>query len=106
MSDSNSEFLDDEEDSEQPRVKSQFKGPPPEFTLGEKCPHHSMIIHSYHRLSHIRLCTVCVQETGWTGDDIKIFPEALQQIQSKILAAQDLNKQRKMQVASLMPRLF
>ena len=46
-----------------------------------------------------------IQETGWSGDDVKIFPQAIYQIQSKIKEAQDLNKLRKMQLSSLMPQL-
>ena len=48
---------------------------------------------------------MCIQETGWSGDDVKIFPQAIYQIQSKIKEAQDLNKLRKMQLSSLMPQL-
>jgi len=45
---------------------------------------------------------MCIQETGWSGPDVKIFPEAVHAIQGRIKEAQDLNKLRKMQLSGVM----
>lgn len=70
----------------------------------QKCSEHNLIIHSYHKTTHKLYCTMCIQKED-ASDHLLHFPHVVKQIQTKISESLDLNKQRKMQLSSVMSYL-
>jgi hypothetical protein len=78
----------------------------PRLRAHQTCEKHGQLVHSFNKLTRQLLCTQCVQETGFVNTEIQCFPTALQEIKNKVVVTKDLNKQRKMELASVMTYLL
>ena len=69
------------------------------------CNEHNLKIHSWNKVNKKLLCTQCIQLRNPPSDVVKIFPQAIREIKSRMLEAKELNKLRKMQLTQVMVQL-
>ena len=84
------ESCDGDRDDKEINLEEPFLEP------GAMCTEHEMKVHSWNLKNRALLCTMCIQGASLPNEQVKVFPQAVREIKTRMLEAKELNKLRKM----------